>query len=531
LTIFIEINLIRMRNILFILLLAIISLASCRKDFDTVPSNGRLKFSKDTVYLDTVFTGIASSTYTLKVYNRSNDDITIPSIALGKGANSKYRLMVDGMTGLDGKGQSFTNVELLAKDSLYIFIEETADIIDANPTDYLYTDKILFDSGSNLQDVDLVTLIQDATFLYPSRTPDGDGGFIYEELQIGNDPKNTIKGFYLDENDPVNGNELHFTNQKPYVIYGYAAVPSGKTLTIDKGARVHFHDQSGIIVANTGSIQVNGEASTDPKKLENEVIFEGDRLEPGFSEIPGQWGTILLTNGSTNNAFNHLTIKNASVGLFIQGQDASTVQIKNSQIYNCSNVGLLARTGKINGENLVINKCGLFALGLTLGGSYDFNHCTFANYWSGSRQNPAVVLDNTFNDGQTLYVAALEKANFTNSIIYGPNSIEIGLKKNDKAAFNFDISNSLIKFSDFSNQFTSPMYDFVKNPSSKNNLVTNSTTNNDPKFKEAYKNNLRILKNSPAIGKGNAAFFVAQDIDGITRTSPPDLGAYQHLDE
>jgi hypothetical protein len=31
--------------------------------------------------------------------------------------------------------------------------------------------------------------------------------------------------FYLDENDPVNGNELVFTNQKPYVIYGYAAVP------------------------------------------------------------------------------------------------------------------------------------------------------------------------------------------------------------------------------------------------------------------------------------------------------------------
>jgi hypothetical protein len=35
-----------------------------------------------------------------------------------------------------------------------------------------------------------------------------------------------IEGFYLDENDPINGNELLFTNQNP--IYGYAAVPTRK---------------------------------------------------------------------------------------------------------------------------------------------------------------------------------------------------------------------------------------------------------------------------------------------------------------
>ncbi|WP_136667040.1 hypothetical protein [Flavobacterium sp. H122] len=518
-----------MRNFLFIILLALISLTSCRKDFDTVPSNGRLTFSKDTVYLDTVFTGVASSTYTLKVYNKSNDDITIPSIALGKGANSKYRLMVDGMTGQDDKGQLFNNVELLAKDSLYIFIEETAAITDANPTDFLYTDKILFDTGDNQQDVDLVTLIQDAYFIYPKRTKNPDNSFTYEGLPLSEtDPK--LTSFPLDENDPVNGNELHFTNSKPYVIYGFPTVPNNKVLEIDAGARVHFHDQSGIIVANAASIQVNGSDSTT-EALENEVIFEGDRLEPGFAEIPGQWFSIILTDGSTNNYFKNLTIKNATVGLFIQHNDGTTVEIENTQIYNSSVAGILARTAKINGKNIVINKAGQYALACTYGGSYDFNHCTFANYWSGSRQNPAVLLDNTFNDGQNILTADLVKANFTNSIIYGPNSIEIGLKKSDQAQFNFDISYSLIKFSDYSNQFTGTMYDFVKNPGSKNNLVTNSQTNNDPKFKEAYKNNLRILKNSPVIGKGNATFIISQDIDGINRTSPPDLGAYKHLDE
>jgi hypothetical protein len=97
----------------------LIFLSSCRNDFSFEPSQGNLKFSKQTVYLDTVFTNIGSSTYRLKVYNQSDNDISIPSINLQKGTSSKFRLMVDGVA---GDGKSFKNVELLANDSLYIFI-------------------------------------------------------------------------------------------------------------------------------------------------------------------------------------------------------------------------------------------------------------------------------------------------------------------------------------------------------------------------------------------------------------------------
>jgi hypothetical protein len=72
------------------------SICSCRSDFETVASTGDLTFSKDTIYLDTVFTNIGSSTYRLKVIQVKND-ITIPSIKLAKGLNSKYRMTVDGM--------------------------------------------------------------------------------------------------------------------------------------------------------------------------------------------------------------------------------------------------------------------------------------------------------------------------------------------------------------------------------------------------------------------------------------------------
>ena len=71
------------------------------------------------------------------------------------------------------------------------------------------------------------------------------------------------------------------------MIYGYAAVDEGKTLTIEAGARVHFHANSGLLVTNNASIHANGDVSLDSELMENEIFFEGDRLEPGFAEVPG----------------------------------------------------------------------------------------------------------------------------------------------------------------------------------------------------------------------------------------------------
>lgn len=173
-----------MRNsIFFLFIVFVLSLTSCRKDFDFERSSGNLQFSKDTVYLDTVFTNIGSSTYTLKVYNRSNKDINIPTIQLGKGTNSKYRMMIDGMQGdVGAEGKIFSNVELLAKDSLFIFIETTIDYSEfENPeAEYLYTDQIQFDAGTHFQKVELVTLVKDAVFLFPARDDEG----VYETLPL-----------------------------------------------------------------------------------------------------------------------------------------------------------------------------------------------------------------------------------------------------------------------------------------------------------------------------------------------------------
>ena len=501
------------------LVFSIVLLSSCRNDFDSVSSTGNLEFSQDTIFLDTVFSNIGSSTRTLKVYNRSNDDINIPTIQLSQGETSNYRLNVDGLP-----GKSFEDIMILAKDSIFVFIETTIDIDNfPNPDNsFLYTDKILFDTGGNQQDVDLVTLVQDAVFLFPEEFSDG----TIETISLGLDDEGEeilIEGFYLDDD------ELHFTNEKPYVIYGYAAVAPNKTLTVDAGSRIHFHASSGILVANQGTMKVNGEASVDPELLENQVIFEGDRLEPGFSDVPGQWGTIWLTAGSTDHEFSFTTIKNSVVGILMHSNDGDrTLTLKDVQIYNISNVGLLASTGDVYGENVVINNCGQTSLSCSLGGSYTFNHSTFANYWNnGFRLFPSVSIDNVLQFGENQFETRDLEANFTNCIIYGNESRELGLVESPDAAFNFNFTNTLIKFEDPNGNFDDDLnYDF-----SNDLLYTNVIRNADPVFFNTDANDFNIetdTSGADGIGESSTASQVPLDANGTNRNiSFPDAGAYE----
>ncbi|WP_111309816.1 hypothetical protein [Confluentibacter sediminis] len=513
------------RYLYFTLIVIFLSLwSSCRKDFEFSPSTGSLEFSKDTVYLDTVFSNIGSSTYNLKVYNRSNEDLVIPIVKLALGHASQYRLNVDGIA-----GKVFENVEILAKDSLFIFIETTIDINNfPNPDGkYLYTDHIEFDTSTNLQKVELVTLVQDAVFIYPDR--DNTTKIIKTlTLNIGGQQVETeLQGRELLPS------ELTFTNQKPYVIYGFAAVPNGKTLTIDAGARLHFHENSGLIVSEGATLNINGALSTDPDALENEVILEGDRLEPLFSDIPGQWGTIWLFDGSIHNTINYATIKNASVGILCDGNpNAPTdkLTITNSQIYNSSNFGILGRNTSISGENVVINTSGQSSFAGTMGGKYNFTHSTIGNYWnSSSRQFPAVLLNNFLTDENgNVILADLTAANFNNCIIYGNANREILLDEveDNAVVFNFKFTNCLIRFQNNNTNFSGVNYDLNDTSHYEGNIF-----NLDPKLKDPYKNMLLIGDDSAANNKGLSIFAsqVPNDILNVNRTASPDLGAYQHM--
>ncbi|MFL9843643.1 hypothetical protein [Flavobacterium rhizosphaerae] len=520
--------------LLFICIGFVLSLTSCREDFEFETSQENLSFSRDTVYLDTVFSNIGSSTYTLKVYNNSNKDIKIPSIKLAQGETSKYRMMIDGdgMGSGSVAGKIFNNVELLAKDSMFIFIETTIDYSEYanNETTFLYTDKIEFDSGTNYQTVELVTLVQDAIFLYPQRNEEG----LYEAISISEDDDTLIYGFNLEHDD--HNDEYVWTNTKPYVVYGFAAVPPGETLTVQPGAHVHFHADSGLIVKNGGTLKIGNE--TDAGIEENQVIFEGDRLEPDFADIPGQWFTIWLQEGSTRHNLNNLIIKNATVGILAEGHDGTdeTLKMHNVQIYNNSNVGLLARNAHITGNNVVINNAGEAGLACTLGGYYRFKQCTFANYFNSYNQVPVIANDYQYvstDAGNQLYVSNLDLI-FDNCILYGSGNYGILFEKlDDSTTINATLNHCLLKFSDFSQQFRNdPFYQFEGGGlvTYTGCLIAENSTNNNPAFFNPQNNDLTITKDeSAAQGQADDAIAaqIPYDITNVLRTDDPDIGAYE----
>jgi|688.fasta_scaffold05995_15 hypothetical protein len=515
------------------LILTVFSLyfvSSCRNDFEFEPSTEALRFSRDIVYLDTVFTNIGSSTYILKVYNPSDKNILLKSVKFGKGLNSKFRMTVDGMS---GDNRIFDNVEMLAKDSMFIFIEVTADVLDANPGDFLYEDEIEFHhfGGLPTQTVDVVTLIQDAIFIKPNRTFDSaTSQYIYELLNLSGSPTQ-IRGYELTDA------ELNWTSAKPYVVYDWVKIPNNKTLNIGPGTRVHFHKNSGMIVDSLATLNIDGAVSTyntDGQIVTNNYVqFLGDRLEQTYYNVPGQWGGI-LNFSNQNNTINYLKLKNAGIGLYMRPLNLNNpyktkLTITNSEIYNCSQSGLFALRGDITGRNLVIDNCGLYSFAGIIGGKYNFTHCTFHNRWNSPNQL-SVYLSNGLKTNSRLFLSDLEEANFNNSMIYGNNRIQFVAKDESvaggSALLNFKFNHCLIKFdATNSNLINNPLFNFTDTARYINCSIANNSTVFKPKFKltRYHPYDLTEAYTIP----NNNSFSTFSDILNRPRTGQINVGAYQ----
>jgi hypothetical protein len=464
-----------------------------------------------------VFASIGSSTYTLKVFNDTKDDIIVPNISLKNGPESFYRLNVDGVA-----GKEFSDIPIYAQDSLFILIETTINISDDTLKELLYTDAIQFDKQPFQQSVALVTLAKDAVFLYPKGNSEIETESIILYMDEAGNPID-ISGFELKDD------ELYLTNSKPYVIYGYAIIPDKKELLIEAGARIHFHKNSGIYVKDGAKLIVNGTLSKDSVALEGEVIFEGDRLEPVFAETPGQWGALWISAGSTNNTINHLTIKNAEIGLFVEGLSnniESNLLIENSQIYNNTRYNLWAKNAKLEAVNLVLGGAGSSSLLIENGGDYTFIHSTIANYWNkGFRYNTALEIK---NDNQEIGFD-LVKADFKNCIIDGNSQNELSLISDNQNSFNFNFLNCFIKYTQ--NNTSSPqnkLYDFTNSA-----FYSGILLNGEVDYFLPTKNDFRIGLDSDVIDKGDldAANYSPLDINGKLRIPAPDLGAFQAVEK
>ena len=478
-----------MKKIIFILLV-LSMLYACKKDIIDSNKTATLHFSTDTITFDTIFASIGSITKTLTVYN--NNDFSVQTDIELKGSSvGNFRMNVDGIA-----GDAVKNVEISAKDSIFIFLEVTINP-SSNNTPYILTDSLIFTTGTKKQDINLVAWGQDAYFHTANtfgQIIDGTDTIIFPYHQVDC--------------------TLPWENDKPHVIYGYAIIDAGQTLNINAGCNIFLHKNSGILVGNPfsgssgSSIKVNG-------TLGNEVTFQGDRLDPWYKDIPGQWDRIWIMPGSVNNEINYTIIKNGNIGIHADSllENETTVEINNTIIENMSSIGILGQGASITATNTLVSRCGQYTVACNIGGDYNFTHCTFANYWNYNHRNtPSILLNNYYEgaDGQT-YLRNLTAANFTNCIVYGSLSTEISFQKEESAVFNYMFNHCLIKL----------------DPTiSTNNLhYTNAIINQSPNFIDAYENNFHLTENSPAIDVGIST-FITVDIEGNIRNNP-DLGAFE----
>ena len=438
--------------------------------------NARLEFSTHLMQFDTVFSTIGSSVQPLIVYNRNENPVKI-SVRLG-GSPSCFSFNIDGTS-----GPVVRDIEIAAKDSVKMFVKVTINPNGGN-TPFLVTDSLIFSCGNTIQEVDLLAFGQDAHF-------------IIADKKIGNIPYKIVAAEY--EN-------ITWENDKPYVIYGYAVVDSTAKLTIEKGCRIYFHKNSGLWVYKDGNLQVKG-TKDEPVK------FQGDRLD-SWTWLPNdyaQWDRIWLNESTANHSIEYAVISHAFIGIQVETLGdfkGNKLILKNTIIKNNERNAILARAYNIDAENCLIFNQGASSLELSIG-NFDFKHITIANYFEGGRKNPALHLTNNYKIENQIFIGNTQ-GYFTNCIIDGNLVNEISTSKTDNADLNYRFENCA-----------------VKQESHLNSNFMDCLRNINPQFENVSKSEYQLKSTSPLIGKGKSGIGVFLDLDGNTRKTPPDIGAYE----
>lgn len=463
-------------------LVALSFFLSCDKNDDiSTDPNLRLSFSTDTLRFDTVFTSLGTATKKLKIYNRNKSALTISSIELMHPSTSGFRMNVDGES-----GNKISNIDILANDSLYVFVETTIDPLNRdNPL--LIADSIRLQLNGVNQYIRLEAIGQDVVF--------------WKNKVIGSD---TI-----------------ITDKKPFLIYDSLTIKNGATLSIKENTQLYFHKDAKLKIE--GTLKASGTTAKP-------IVMRADRMDNifesppvSYDRVPGQWYGIEIAAGSYNNQFENLRIRNGVYGILCHPSDTSQTKasLLNTVIQNTTLEGLLATNCKIKAENSLFANSGNNTVVLQGGSSY-FLHCTIANYlhrdW-GLRKMKALYFGNT------------DKTNgnfrFINTIISGSSNSEIEQAAANESNLKYLFINCLIKISGNDDA----------------NFV-NSIWNIDAAFKYIYSletakvnlalyyaYNYELSDKSPAINKASKEYatILPYDIRGKSRLhdTAPDIGCYE----
>lgn len=392
-----------MKRLFYTFIAALLLIAgSCSDESFSTSRNDKLLFTVDTLKMDTVFSGVPSSTYSFKVYNRNDNSLRINQIRLARGNQSGFRVNVDGVYLDNMNGSQAQDFDIRKGDSLLVLVELTSHATN-QLSPQAVEDKLLFTLESGVeQSVNLMAFSWDAVSL----------------------------------RDLVVSNDTVVSSTKPIIVYGGIKVDSGAVLTIKSPATLYFHASAGIDVF--GRLIVEGQQG-------DEVVMRGDRLDRMFDYLPydrvsGQWRGIHFHSSSTANRIDYADIHSAEDGLVCDSADIDPsvlrLELAHTTVHNCKGYGLKADNSRVSLVNCQLTNTLGDCLAVT-GGHTVITYCTLAQFYPFSADRGV----------------ALRFGNFENAVQRGTlmcqNSVVTGYSDDvvmgDSLAFDYKFVNSVLR--------------------------------------------------------------------------------------
>lgn len=457
-----------MRSLVSIFLIILFFISACRKDERiTTDPNAKLSLSTSNLLFDTVFTSIGSTVRKVKVLNKNNDALNISEIKLSAGNSSAFSININGQN-----ISSRTNLLLNGQDSLNIFVKVSINP-DARNLTFLVQDSIILTANGNRQVIQLEAYGRNAVFI---------------------------------NNQNISTNTI-WTKNLPYVINGAVNLKSGSTLTIQPGAKIYFHKDA--IMNVEGFLNASG-TFAEP------IEFCSDRLEPTYSNEPGQWKGIHLKSSGAGLIKNSI-IKNASVGITCDSltiNNTPKLILSNSIIKNMQVAAYIGYHSELFAFNNLMYNCGNYLVYAIGGGNYKLKQNTFAGFNLNFPRKTAAL---TFSDYLSAKAFNRLQLDLTNNIIWGSLINELDIQKKTAAVVQTNLLNNLIKT-------TNTSYN-----------INGNIINVDPLFSSSSQENFILSNNSPAVNRGvdltNDVYFILylnKDLSNKMRIFPSSLGCYEN---
>lgn len=338
--------------------IVVCTFVSCSDDEQfTTSRTDVLSLPDDTLKMDTIFSGVPSSTYTFWIRNKNSHALRVSDVRLGDGTKG-FRVNVDG----EYLNPSISGLEVLGKDSVLVFVELTpraTSELEPQPIDEQLV--LTLESGVE-QRIQLRAWAWDAE-RWTDKTVTSD-----EEV----------------------------STDKPILVYGKLTVAEGAKLTV-KGSTLYFHEDVMLEVAGT-------------LEAEN-VTMRGDRLDDMFSYLPydnvsGQWQGIRVMENA-HVSMTDCNVHGTYLGMTVA--EGAVVQLTRTVIHNNAGAGIYATGAELTLDHCLLSNCEGSLLS-TLNSHVTLTYCTLAQYYPFAMRDTALLLgEGTTHNIEKMLIAGYEE--------------------------------------------------------------------------------------------------------------------------